>query len=130
MDFRLPVSKNKLIIAYKLLNDLLFLILLFFIIALVADGLITGIVSNHISFLKIILLLGSNLTAIYILGRFLNLNLMEEGINKKIAFLLLIMAALLIFNSLLKLNLFLAIFILLITLVTGHFAFKNILEDN
>jgi len=130
MAFRFPINKNKLLIAYKLLNDVLFLLLIFFTASLIADGLIPGIISNHVSFTRIIFLVVFNLAAIYFLGNLLSVNSTEEKTDKKTFVFLSAIAALLIFNSLLKLNLFLSIFISIAALAVGYFIYKNIFEGD
>lgn len=122
-------NRNSLIIIYKLLHDLLFLMLIFFAVALMADGLIPGIISNHVSFLKITIFSILNLAAVYALGNYLQIKFKDQTKNKKTTILLVAIAALLIFNSLIKLNIFLAIFILLVVLLSGYFIWKNIFED-
>ena len=117
-------------IIYKLLADCLFLELLFLAFALILDGLIPGFITDHISFLKIVLLLGITFGFLYISSRAAGLEIQTENFsNKKTAVVLAILAALLIFNSLWKLNLWLALFILAIILVTFYYLYKNILSQ-
>ena len=78
------LAKNKLLIIYKLLSDLLFLLLLFFALALVVDGLIPGIVSTHISFLKIICFIAGNLIALYAVGYLAQIT-MTSGVSGRLA---------------------------------------------
>lgn len=128
MDSQLPPNRTALIIIYKILNDLLFLCLVFFGLALIADGMIPGIVTDHISFLKIILFLFLLFLAIYALGRFLDLNFDDQKINKKTALVLAAFSALIIFNSLYKINVILALFITAIAMASGYFIYKNVLD--
>lgn len=120
MRLALP-AKNKLLIIYKLLADLLFLLLFFFTLTLIADGLIPGIVSSHISFLKIVILITLNLGALYFVGAAAEISLSEERPNKKTIAFLAMLALLLILNGVFKLNLYLAIFILAVTSIGGFF---------
>jgi hypothetical protein len=128
----LPINlpRGKIIIFYKILNDLLFLLLLFFIFALIAEGLIYGIISIHISFLKLTLLIFINLLAIYAVGFFAKINLTNQSLNKKIILTLTILGAILILNSLLRLNIFLAILILAGVLIAGYLSYRIIFENN
>lgn len=119
------INKNNWIIIYKLLADAMFLLLMFLFITLIADGLIPGIISEHISFLKIILLIIFNLAILYTIGNYLKINLEEKKGNKKTIIFLGIMAIFLILNGLLKLNIYLAVFILMITVITFYFLYKN-----
>lgn len=77
------IAKNKLLIFYKLLGDLLFLLLTFFVLALIADGLLSGLVSSHISFLKILALITLNLAALYAIGYAAEIKITEGQTNKK-----------------------------------------------
>ena len=120
MHLVLP-TKNKLLIIYKLLADLLFLLLLFFSLVLIADGLIPGIVSSHISFLKIVLLITLNLGALYFVGSVAEISLNEERPNKKTIVFIAMLALLLVSNGLLKLNLYLALSILIFVGIGGFF---------
>ena len=124
-----PLSKNTLLIGYKLLSDLLFLFLFFFILALIADGLIPGIISSHISFLKIIFILSLNLMALYTVGYAADIKLTNPILsNKKTTVFLTVLGALIIFNSLFKLNPYLALFILLFALGCKFFLYRLIFE--
>lgn len=126
---RLPLpAKNKLLITYKLLSDLLFLLLIFFALAMVADGLIAGIVSTHISFLKIIFLITLDLFALYVISQVADIEITTSLPNKKTTIFLVILAAILIFNSLFKLNLYLATFFLGVALICGFFLYKLFFE--
>ena len=126
---KIVFNKNTQLILYKLLNDLLFCWLIFFLLTLVAEGLLPGIITRHLSFLKIILVLILNLVAIYILGSFSSINLQPKKIEKRNFFWLTLLAIFLIFNSLIKINLILNIFILIFSLAIIYFSFKNLFED-
>lgn len=125
---QLQLTRDKLIILYKILNDSLFLLIVFFFLALIAEGLVFGIVSSHFSFLRIIFLIFLNLFAIYAVGYFSKIDISKQKINKKIAVFLAISATVLIFNSLFKLTLIWAIIILLLTILSGYLIYKIILD--
>lgn len=123
------VDKNRLTIIYKLLYDALFISLLFFFLALIAEGVLPGIVTAHIGFTKMIFTIFVIIFGIYILGDHLKISPASSNLNKKTAAILLLIFVLLIFNSLIKLNIFLNIFILLVVAAIGYFIYKNILEE-
>lgn len=125
---KIKINKNILTITYKILNDLLFLILVFFVLMLIVEGLVPTTVSRHISFLQIIFFSTFNILAIYIVGSFSHINTLEQKLNKKITVFLAILSTLLIFNSLLKLNLIIASIILIITIISEYFIYKNIMD--
>lgn len=126
---KIVFNKNAQLILYKLLNDLLFCWLIFFLLTLVAEGLLPGIITRHLSFLKIILALILNLVAIYILGSFSSINIQSKKIEKRNFFWLTLLATFLIFNSLIKINLTLNIFILIFSLAIIYFSFKNLFAE-
>lgn len=118
-------NKDTLAVFYKLLNDLLFLLVVFFFLALLADGLIPGIISGHFSFLRLALILAANVMLILAVGQMAEIESKEVFIGKKTTVILSLFSALLVFNALWKLNLFLALFILLLALFAGFFLYKN-----
>lgn len=124
----LSLNKNKRLILYKLLGDLLFLLLVFFGLALIADGLLPGIISSHISFLKMIILITLAIMVFYVTGHMAGVKLAEERPNKKTTIFLVIVAAILIFNSLFKINHYLAFFILAVTLLCSFFLYRLFFE--
>jgi hypothetical protein len=89
---------------------------------------IPGIVTDHISFLKIIIFIFFVISAVYISGSFLDIKFSDQRTNKKTAFFLAVLSALIIFNGLYKLNLILALFILAGAGISGYFIYKNILK--
>ena len=95
--------ENNVLIAYKLLHDALFLLFVFFIAILVAEGALPGIVSVHISFTLVVMIILLVLLMIILIGKKLKITYAAPTIKKNRllpAFVLL--AFLLIGNSLLK----------------------------
>ena len=117
------INKQNLTLAYKILHDSLLILLIFFVLALIAEGLLPGIISSHFALYKIALLLLGNVLAITGLQKIIGAH-EEDVINKKISGSLFFILALLIFNSLFKLNIFLNLFILIFIFVTVYFIFK------
>ncbi len=117
------INRQNLIVIYKILHDSLLVLLIFFVLALIAEGLLPGIISNHFALYKIALLLLVNVLAITGLQKITGAH-EEDVINKKIAGSLFFILALLIFNSLFKLNIFLNLFILIFIFATVYFIFK------
>ena len=124
------MAKEKILILYKLLGDLLFLLLAFFFLSLIADGLIPGIVSSHISFLRIIILIVLNLSAMYAAGYAAGIDFKESRSNKKTTFFLAVVGALIVFNSLFVINHVLALIILLISAISGFFLWRMFFGNN
>ncbi len=122
------MDKNKLLIIYKLLGDLLFILLLFFGLSLVADNLVSGIVSSHISFLKIIFLITLNLTALYAIGTSAGVHVSETRPNKKTTAFLAVVGTLIIFVGLIKLNIYFSFSFLLLSLASMFFLWRMFFE--
>ena len=125
------INKNNLIISYKLLNDLLFIEIVFFLVALIGEGLLPGTVTSHVGFSKILIAVGITVLAIFYVGNEAGIRLTEENkINKKTAFLLIFILIALLFVSLIKINLILNIFITFLAIATGYFIYKLLLGEN
>ncbi len=127
LKFKLSSTSWKII--YKLLNDLLFVLLIFLGFSLLTDGLITGLITKHISFLKIVLLIALDLIAIYKIGNLINISFQKQKrtfLKNKTTIFLAVMITLLIFNSLIKLTLWLNFFVLSITLVIIYLVYQNL----
>jgi hypothetical protein len=102
--------------------------MIFFVFALIADGLIAGIVSARMGLYAIALILLVNVFLIHQLR--ISTQIENIGkVNKKIAGLLFFIFGLLIFNSLIKLPIFLSLFILIIVFVIFYFLLKVFQEE-
>lgn len=121
-------EKNKILLVYKLLADALFLLLVFFVLSLIAEGVLPGIVSDHIGLYKIAFLIIVTSLALTYLGKITEIKLREQP-DKKTAFALLFIAALLIFNSLIKINILLNLVILAAVGACGYLIYKIIFEE-
>jgi len=69
MDYNKKTSKNFSALAYKILNDILVFSLIAFSLFLLAENALPGIISNHLSLLKLILIIFAILELIVFLGR-------------------------------------------------------------
>lgn len=125
---KVNLEKNKLLLAYKLLADALVILLVFFVLSLMAEGVLPGIVSDHFGLYKIAFLTIVGVLALTYLGRVAEIK-PEEKHDKKTAFVLLFVATLLIFNSLIKINILLNIIILVAVGASGYLIYKLIFED-
>lgn len=95
--------KNLSAIAYKLLADILFLLLAVYFLLLVSEAVLPGFVSAHLSFTKLTLLVFADLAAIAYLGKKNNFIQENLGIkNKKLIFVFAFLFAAFAANSLLK----------------------------
>lgn len=126
---KLRLNNNILTVIYKLLNDVLFIVLVFFLLALIAEGFLPDVISSHISFTKTIIFIALIMAAISISADLIGVNIQNGKINKKIAFFWLFISAALIFGSLWKLNISLNLFILTLALITGYYIFRVTLRE-
>jgi hypothetical protein len=102
-----PLNKKDwrhwLTIAYKILHDTLFLLLLVFCAALIAEGIIPGFLSSHLSFTKIIIAIFANISAIALISKKIELPKFNYSDKKsKLIAGLFFFSIILIVNSLLK----------------------------
>jgi hypothetical protein len=124
---KLENNKESLKIVYKLAVDFLVIIIIATFFFLMAEGLIFGIASRNIGFVKIVFLIVSDILLIYILGNFLGINL-EIKNKKKLLTILAFFLSLLILSGLIKINIFLALFIWLVVIITGFKIFRLFFE--
>lgn len=125
------ISKNNLTIAYKLLNDLLLICLVFFFFMLIGESLLPGIISTRISFTAIIVLILLDALLIRKLTALLNIE-NKNKINKTALLTGAAILAIFILNGLINLfrfNAILAIFVFLIILLIGYYIYKLVFED-
>lgn len=120
-------NKRNLTILYKLLHDLLLILIIFFMLALIAEGLLPGIITNHLSLSKIALAVMLSILAIHGIQKLSGISKTEQ-LTKKAAWPLLIVLALLIFNSLFRLNIVLGLFIAALAIVSTYFLAKTFME--
>jgi len=99
-------------------------------LALIAEGVLPGIVSSHIGLAKISVLVLALLIVVQIIEASLDdktLSLKKR--NKKTAFALVFLAVLLIINSQLRINFALNLFISFNIFLIGYFTYKVLTEE-
>ena len=124
---RPSISKTDIVIIYKLLADLLFILLVAFVLAMLAERALPGIVASHIGLSKFALLILANVLALSLAAKLAGIR-PGKALDKKIGWAISILAAFLIFLSLFKLNIYLNLFILAFVIVSGYFTLK-IMEE-
>jgi len=117
-NIKLPhANKSVFVIGYKLLHDALFLFLLAFISMLVAEGALPGIISSHISLTKVSLAIFLIIGATIFIGKNLHITYQNPPVKKnKLLPVLILLAFLLVGNSLLRFALWENVVITLIVL--------------
>lgn len=130
-NINLPhINKNTFTIAYKLLHDALFLLLISFVAILIAEGLLPGIISSHISLLKIALAIFLALGFLIFVGKNLNIAYNQQTVKKnRLLPALIFLAFLLIGNSLLKFAFWENIIITLVILFLFFLFYQAIFEN-
>jgi len=116
-------SEEKTRLVYKLLHDLLFILVIFFILALVAEGLLPGIVSSHIGLYKIILLILLVIFSINMVSKKAGI-VPSSTVNENIKYAFLFILVALIFNGMLKLGLPISISILIFAMFFIYLSVK------
>jgi len=126
-------ERDAALIAYKALHDVLFVEIVFFAIAMFAEGVIPGIIISHIGFSKIVIAIALTMV---VMSYFANLpeikNLEfsgEKKRTKKMVLAFVFFATVIMFNSQFKMNLILNLSLITISLLIGYFIFQVLLED-
>lgn len=110
-------QKNNIMIVYKLLHDALLLLLLSFLAILIAEGALPGLISSHLSLTHLAIIILITLGAIIFIGRKFQISYARPNIKKnRLLPILVLLAFLLIGNSLLKFAFWENLTITLITL--------------
>ncbi len=130
-NIKLPhIDKSVFIIVYKLLYDVIFLLLISFIAMLVTEGALPGLVSSHISLTKIALVIFLILGCTIFIGKNLHIAYEKPAIKKnRLLPVLILLAFLLIGNSLLKFAFWENIIITLVILFLFFLFYQAIFED-
>lgn len=125
------IPRDYLTIVYKLLNDLLWLCLVFLFFMLIGESLLPGSISSGMKFPIAIIIIALISILIKILAKYLNIQ-REILKNKKALLIGAAVFAIFILNSLIKLfqfHIFLAIFVFLFILITSYFIYKLAFES-
>ncbi|MEI6587840.1 MAG: hypothetical protein WCO05_02735 [Candidatus Moraniibacteriota bacterium] len=122
-------------IIYKLLHDSLFMLLVFFILTLIAEAVLPGIIISHIGFSKIIIIILFNVFLLRIFAKKITPEKVsvntspQKKESKKIIISFILLGALLIFNSQLEMNVFLNLFFLLACLGIGYLSYQILFHE-
>lgn len=126
--------KIDLAIFYKLLHDSLLMLIIFFTLSLIAEAALPGIIISHIGFSKMIIVILINILLLQALAKKITADQVVENIEmknksaKKIIILLLALGVLLIFNSQMKMNVFLNLFFILVSGVVGYLSYRILFD--
>lgn len=131
INFKLKLTNQFWIVTYKLLHDALFLVLVLFLGILVMEGMLPGIISDHIGLYKIIFLIAAQISAISTIQKNYGENWPRapRALGKKIWIMLVLILFLLAINSLLRLNSFLIPLFIFFIAASTYFSYKVIFEE-
>lgn len=129
MPERFRISQINKLIVFKLFYDCLFVLLVFFMLSFIADSILPGIVSDHIGLYKILLAVVLNIIGIFLLEKNSEVIVPQKMTNKKTVLLVLFIVLLLIFNSLLSLDIWLNVFLVFMSILVFFFINKVLSEE-
>ena len=123
-------NKTNLTVSYKLLNDLLFIEIIFFLLALIGEGILPGTITSRVGFSKILVAVGFTILAIFYTGKKSDIKPEEIKPNKKTTFLLLFILVLLIFVSLIKISIYLNLILSASIVLTGYYIYRIMFQHS
>jgi len=129
-SFNKESHKNFLLISYKLLHDTLFVLLIFFALTQLAEGLLPRIIASHFGISKIIILVLINVFTITLLGNFLKIETAPQKINKKMIFFISFLGILLMLNSLLSVDVILNIVLTITAVGIAYVLYTILFREN
>ena len=117
------------IFLYKILSDILALLLVSFALLLISEGIMPGLASAHLSFTRLSLIIFAVLGGVIYLGKINEISF-EFG-NKKTALScgLIVFAVILIVNSMLKFDWWEIAVITIVSIALLFFLYKNFLSE-
>jgi len=121
-------NKINFSIIYKLLNDFLFAILIFFVLVMMAEGILMGIISRYIPLYLIILVMLVDIFAISLIGRSLKIE-ERKILDKKTTIFILVVVVLFLINSLLKISFYLIPIIVTASVIAIYFLYQVLIEQ-
>lgn len=124
------LAENKLLpVFWKLLHDLLFILLVSFALSLAAEALLPGIIGRYFGMSKFIVLILGNVFLITLLGNLLRIKPAPLAANKKMILVISFFGIVLILNGLLKMNIFLNLFITLLAISIAYLSYLVITQE-
>ncbi|MFA5776897.1 MAG: hypothetical protein WC906_00395 [Parcubacteria group bacterium] len=117
------------IFLYKILSDILSLLLVFFALLLVSEGVMPGLASSHLSFTRLSLIIFAVLGSVIYLGKINEISF--EMSNKKTALScgLIVFAVILIINSMLKFDWWEIAVITIAAILLLFYLYKNFISE-
>jgi hypothetical protein len=128
-------NKNTIAIFYKLLNDSLFMAIIFFTLTLIAEAIMPGIIISHIGFSKIVIAILLNIFFLGIVAKRITpgqINKQNHTPNKnlrKIILLFFVLGTSLFLNSQLGMNIFLLSFLILLCTAIGYLSYYVLFQE-
>ncbi len=126
---KIKPTTNQAIVFYKLLHDALFLMLLFFVFSMIAEGILPGIISGRVQLFVPAIAVLANIFLISAMAKKYGFPPSKKA-NQKSALALSGLILLLIFNVIWKLNFPAAPMIIIISAAAIYFFYSMIFPEN
>ncbi|MFA6973595.1 MAG: hypothetical protein WC238_02520 [Parcubacteria group bacterium] len=130
-EFKINNKQAKLQLTYKLLHDLLFILLLFLAATLLAEGLLPGIVSSHVGISKLIIPIAGIIFLISLISPAIKSGIRDKKkpSGKKMIFFLSLFGIILVLNSLLKAGILLNLTITILVTITTYVVYVIMIKE-
>jgi hypothetical protein len=133
--FPKKLGKNAIAIFYKLLNDSLFVAIIFFTLTLIAEAILPGIIISHIGFSKMVITILLNIFLLKVVAKKIapdqidEKNCTDKENIRKIILLFLVLGILLFLSNQLGMNVFLSFFIILLCIAIGYLSYHILFHE-
>lgn len=122
-------KKENWLIAYKLSSDALFWLSIFLFLLVFSEGILPRAVTQHISFFVVVSLVGFLVLFNFFLVGAMELEFKKQLFEKKAAIFFLFGSAVVFFNGLWKINIFLNLFVTALSLFCVFWIFRVMEEE-
>lgn len=122
---KISPSRETVLLTYKLLHDSLFILMFFFLSAIIAEGLLPGIISLHLALYNVAILILLNILCLSWLSKKCEIPATKAK-NKKMLYLFFLIIIALTLNAMMNLNLLFIFFTLLLLSVTFYLLFEEV----
>jgi len=117
------------VFSYKILNDILALLLVSFALLLIIEGVMPGLASAHMSFTRLLLIIFAALGMIIYLGKINEIKFEVENKKTVLFYGLIIFAIILIVNSILKFDWWEIAIITIVSVFLLYYLYENIIKS-
>lgn len=131
MDLKkaLEDKKEYWLIAYKIFSDIIFLLSVFLLLLVFSESILSGALTQHVSYFSIVFSIGILSGINLFIAEFFKLKTKKHPLEKKFFPFLFFWVALIFLNSLWRVNIFLNIFTLVLSVASIWLVSKVIFEE-